>query len=347
MATAIPRASLVPGMVPDEELTRLWQQSIGAYFDVRTFGDPPPGPQRHTIHQYHLGQALLIDASFTHQQFHRDPVWMARHDDSDHLGLQLYLNGSNDVENGDRSFRQRPGNVFAVNLSRETHAASPGGDTLTLMLPRDLLQAELPQLLDASGAIFEDDSAAALVFADHMRALRRHVDRATTAELPAIMQGTLGLLDALTRQRDIAAAPAQAATLAAICRHIDRHLDNPALDIESLCRAFSCSRATLYRLFKPLGGVREHIQRRRLVACYRAISAPAQRHRRIFDIALDYGFVSASHFSSLFRAQFGITPRQAREAAPRQADPGAAGSDGDPAALMRHWAKTLARPPGG
>ena len=348
MTRAIPKASLVYGAVPDDELPRLWRQGIAPYFDVRFTAPSDAGGshdivRQYRLHQYHLGQFLLIDASFAGQEFHRDPAWMARHDDTDHLGLQVYLGGENHVESAGREFRQSPGNISAVNLSRETHAASPGGDTLSLILPRDLLRAELPHLLDASGALFEAGSMSARIFIDHLRSLRQHADQATTDELPAITQGTISLLDALTHQNGIGAAQAQSATLAVICRHIDQQLDNPALDTDGLCTAFRCSRATLYRLFKPLGGVHEHIRRRRLVACYKAIASPAQAHRRIFDIALDYGFVSPSHFSNLFREHFGISPREARDAGvPFPVSQAAKPADGDnPAGQMQQWAKSL------
>lgn len=350
MSKAVPKASLVRGTVPDAELPRLWQQGIAPYLDAR----PPRKPaaerphdalDRYRLHQYHLGQFLLIDASFAGQEFHRDPAWMARHDDTDHLGLQLFVEGENHVQNGRQEFCVQPGNIFAVNLSREVHAASTGADTLTLILPRDLLRSELPQLLDSSGAIFENDSTSARVFSDHLRSLRRHVDNATIDEVPAITQGTIGLLDALTRHNDIGTTQARSATLTALCRHIDRHLADPELGPDNLCSAFRCSRATLYRLFKPLGGVHEHIQRRRLLACFKAITATGQAHRRIFDIAMDYGFVSPSHFSSLFRAHFGMTPRDARDGAiAGPVSPAPTPGDGDPATSMWQWAKTLTTP---
>lgn len=351
MTAPIPSAALLPGMVPDEVLPDLWRQSIAPFFDSRPrdrarAGQPP------VIRQYHLGQALFVDTAFVAQQFRRDPGWMARHDDADHLLLQLFVRGTNRGTNGNRDFVEQSGNVYAVNLSREVTAESTDAETLSLVLPRALLQAELPQLVDASGALFEDNSASAQIFANHLLSLRQHLGNAQASEAQAIVHGTLGLLDALTRNRDIGASPAQGATLTTICHHIDRHLHDPALDVASLCSQFRCSRATLYRLFQPLGGVREHIQRRRLMACFRAITAPSQAQRRIFDIALDFGFASPSHFSSLFRAHFGMTPSEARESGGvRPAPPTLAeGNTAETATeAMWRWARGLAgdTPPAG
>lgn len=344
MAEAIPQACLLPGMVPDEELPALWRTSIAPFFDSQPLAGPDVNGYRPSIRQYHLGQAMFVDTDFAAQQFRRDPAWMAQNDDADHLLLQVFLRGSNQGSNGGSDFSEQPGNIFAVNLSRTVEARSTDAETLTLVLPRDLLARTLPQLLGATGALFEDGSASARIFVDHMLSLRRYLGIATTAEIPALLQGTLGLLDSLTRHRDGGSSAAGGATLAAICRHIEQHLQDPDLDVDSLCRQFRCSRATIYRLFKPLGGVREHIQQRRLAGCFKAMVSPGQAHRRIFDIAMDFGFSSPSHFSTLFREHFGMTPRQAREAGMSARIPPLPPSGRGPAEdaeLMRQWVKKL------
>ena len=47
-------------------------------------------------------------------------------------------------------------------------------------------------------------------------------------------------------------------------RYIDKHLDSPRLSADAIARCFGWSRATLYRLFEPDGGLMKYIQRRRL-----------------------------------------------------------------------------------
>jgi len=350
MKTKIPKASLTRGMAPDEWLQPLFSQSIAAYLDAQPVRNPAESSRPPEVHQFHLGQAIFLDTTFEAQRFRRDPAWMARNQDVDHLALQLYLDGGNEVVNGAHQFSQKAGNVFAVNLAYEVYAESQDSRVLTLMLPRSLLSANLPQLLDAAGGLFVHNSASAQVFSDHMRSLHQNLTTATTTEISAILQGTFGLLDSLAGHADITASAAQQATLRTMCGFIDRHLRGPDLGVESLCKQFRCSRATLYRLFKPLGGVREHIQRRRLMACFKAITM--QSHRRIFDIALDYGFVSPSHFSNLFRDYFGMTPREARDAGNQPPQVGTriemvkapvGVTAREEAEMMWQWGRTLAR----
>jgi AraC-like DNA-binding protein len=100
--------------------------------------------------------------------------------------------------------------------------------------------------------------------------------------------------------------------LALIREYIEEHLASPDLDVETLCRTFAVSRSSIYRLFAPLGGVRNYLRDRRLVHAFVALADPAQRHRAIGEIAFDCGFVSETHFGRTFRSAFHCTPGQAR-----------------------------------
>ncbi|WP_374302930.1 helix-turn-helix transcriptional regulator [Ferrovibrio sp.] len=342
----IPRASLAPGLVPEDQLALLWRNSIAPYFDARPVPDAEHSPQLPEIHLYNLGEMLWAESRFSAQIYDRNPQWMRQHDDSDHLLLQLFVTGENRAINGTDEFVQQPGNVCAINLAREALSVSTDAHALTLVLPRDLLRAELPHLLDAKGVILAPGSASARIFADHFMSLQANLAHATVAEAPILTRATLALLEALTLRHDIASAASGQAAFKSACRYIDRHLGNPDLGVDDICRHLRFSRATLYRLFSAHGGVHEHIRRRRLVACFNAVSSPEYRHRGIFDIALDFGFTSPSHFSSLFRRHFGMAPREVRDAAlaggGRLAPLPSPGSDGEDAVRqMWNWAATL------
>lgn len=98
-----------------------------------------------------------------------------------------------------------------------------------------------------------------------------------------------------------------------IRRFIDANLDDPFLGPEALCRQFGLSRASLYRLFAPLGGVREHIQGRRLRRAFDALTDPSLGHLSLSQVVESHGFAAWSSFSRAFKARFGLTPGEARE----------------------------------
>jgi AraC-like DNA-binding protein len=346
MENPILRTSLSPGIAPEDEYRALWRQSIAPYFDAQPVCEPVAGDPLPEIQQFHLGRAILAESQFAAQRFRRTRQWMARFDDVDHVLFQLLREGSNHVVNGKSDFVQKWGNVYAVNMAYELDAQSVAARAITFVLPRPLLREELPYLTDIRGAFLPDGSAAARIFVDYLASLRDTLSSARAEEADAIVQVTLGLMDSLALHGDIASSAAGSASFAVICRYIEKHLDDLDLGTDKICRHFRCSRATIYRLFKPQGGLWSHIQRRRLIACFQALTSPHTHHRRIFDIALDYGFASPSQFSRLFREHFGVTPRQARDAALAQpavtAPPPQIGDTAQSAAdLMSRWATTL------
>lgn len=346
----LPSVSLLPGMLPNEELFWHWRRGIAPYFDSVPLADPREPPQVPEIHMFNAGGFIFFDTKFSRQKFIRDNAWLRRNDDSDHVGLQLFLRGRNQVENGGRDFVMNAQSIFAVNLGYEIDAYCSDAEVLTVVLPRDILSEQLPNLCDARGPIFETDSTAGQLFCGFLHLLRRTLPTATAADAPVLTESLYGLLRALVAAGDPSSIEAQHGVITALQRYVDGHLGDPDLGVETLCAKFRLSRATLYRLMKDLGGVREYILRRRLMASFRALTAPANRKRRIFDIAQDFGFVDQSHFSARFRAHFSVAPSEIREAAGGQDPDGAPvlpdPEDGLPdVELMQRWTKQLGAAP--
>ena len=83
------------------------------------------------------------------------------------------------------------------------------------------------------------------------------------------------------------------------------------IGVEEVAAAAIVSRATLYRLFKPLGGVAEQIWQARLEKARAMLSDPT-RAGTLSSIAEACGFTTSQHFSQRFRDAFGFSPRNLR-----------------------------------
>ncbi|WP_432215246.1 helix-turn-helix domain-containing protein [Sphingomicrobium maritimum] len=87
----------------------------------------------------------------------------------------------------------------------------------------------------------------------------------------------------------------------------------------------------LYRAFAGAGGLASFVRRRRLEEAHRLLmSHPA---RRISDIALEVGFWNFSHFSSAFKAAYGLKPSEVERGRIQALDA---------AVRMRRWAARVA-----
>ena len=91
----------------------------------------------------------------------------------------------------------------------------------------------------------------------------------------------------------------------------ENHLHDPDLTPERIAGEMSVTRSTLFRSFKPLGGVAAYVQRRRLEVVRGLLLNPAET-RSITDLALTFGFTNQSHFAVAFKKAFGRTPREMR-----------------------------------
>lgn len=114
-----------------------------------------------------------------------------------------------------------------------------------------------------------------------------------------------------------AASPAEAHRRA-IRMHVERNLGDPSLSPASIAAAHALSLRYVHRLWAQEGSetLGRHILRRRLERCSVDLADPA---RTVTDVALGWGFRSPAHFSRAYRARFGVTPREHRQAALGQA----------------------------
>ncbi len=331
----------IPETVSSEENTAFWRQAIAPFYSAWPVSAEPPTP--HRCRMGHLGRMLLVDAAMPAQRFLRDPKHGAGRSEIDHILLQTCLTGRAHMANGKESFVQGPGSFWIIDLDRPASAVT-NGSYLTLALPRALVEKELPFLATQSGAIMPADSTAAMVLSDYLRALNNRLDSVTYAESQTIGERIIQLLDPLLGLGDLQAAPSRSATMTAILAYIDRNLGDPALDAARIAARFHMSRATLYRLFKNTGGVAGIIQRRRLSAAFLALGSPANSGKSVLEIAMDQGFINASHFSRAFRDHFGLSPSAVRDRGmsrnglPPPLPPVTATGTVD---HMRHWAASL------
>jgi AraC family transcriptional activator of tynA and feaB len=98
-----------------------------------------------------------------------------------------------------------------------------------------------------------------------------------------------------------------------IVNYIEAHLGDPDLTPMRVADACKMTPRYLHHLFSNESEtVARYILRRRLEECSRALTTPSQRGRTVTAIAFDYGFNSPTHFGRVFRARYGVTPREYR-----------------------------------
>lgn len=141
---------------------------------------------------------------------------------------------------------------------------------------------------------------------------------ALDSECEPIVAATLALLSLLVgssddRERTFEKLRVEGPLFTRLCEYIDGHLNEDDLTVDRLCFHFGLSRASLYRMFDPIGGVATHIRNRRLDRAFGALLAPASRRDCIGLIAERYGFRNEETFARAFKARFHVSPRELRQ----------------------------------
>jgi len=102
-------------------------------------------------------------------------------------------------------------------------------------------------------------------------------------------------------------------TRSRVLAYIESHLHESDLGPQKIADAMGMSSRNLHYLFAEEDeSAGRYILRRRLEESARLIATASLRGRTLTAIALDLGFDSATHFGRVFRARYGLTPRQYR-----------------------------------
>ncbi|MGJ5206460.1 helix-turn-helix domain-containing protein [Bradyrhizobium sp. HKCCYLR20261] len=160
-------------------------------------------------------------------------------------------------------------------------------------------------------------SAAVAVFGAALQTVADEVARTGPQALDAVTDGVAWLAINLlsTEGGPAATPPSELASFVTIRNYIDANLNVRDLNAATLARAFGLSRASLYRLFEPVGGVASYVRARRLERARETIKEPGLSNRRIAPVAYGTGFKSIASFNRAYRQAFGESPRQSRKGA--------------------------------
>ncbi|MDX3311860.1 helix-turn-helix domain-containing protein [Streptomyces sp. NPDC054884] len=95
--------------------------------------------------------------------------------------------------------------------------------------------------------------------------------------------------------------------------HIDENLGDPGLSPQTVAAAHHISVRYLHRLFEKEGvTVARLIQQRRLARCARELTRSDASAPTVSAVAQRWGFADPAHFSRVFRAAYGLSPREWR-----------------------------------
>jgi AraC-like DNA-binding protein len=267
---------------------------------------------------HNLGNLSLATIEVSSWVCERDESIMARRN-SDRLCLAYFPDGRHRVNADGLAPELDAGDILVTSADRALWMASTGHSKCSLTIDRALVEPLVGDIEACHGQVLRAGTPMNGLVASHMTALTRQAGAFSASEVPLVARATAALIAAglgpSADGREIAARGVSAAMLRKVRLAIDRDLADPALSPDVVARRCGMSRAALYRLAEPLGGVSRYIHERRLARAHREITDLVHSRERIGTIASRWGFDDLAVFSRAFRARYGRTPSEARHEA--------------------------------
>jgi len=293
------------------------RELLSAMFDLET----PPADLRprfatrfdlYDFGPIKLGLSLSSAAPWT---MVRGPELIAR-TGTDHFHVQYYR-GNGFVMTLDGAERPvEAGDVAMLDLARPVMLRADAINNFSVIVERGLLAPLLADEGDVHGLILKRDSEAGIAVREHLDDLWQQAPDLTIAQGLDLSRSTAALLAAVIRansqNRAATRAELRRSQFRAICRRIDKQIGDPALGPGTLARDFYVTRATLYRMFEPHGGIGKYILGRRLTGVFRDLSDPSLAQRQIAAILHQWGFTNHTAAGRTFRSAYGMTPSECR-----------------------------------
>lgn len=226
------------------------------------------------------------------------------------FGLLYVIGGRERITHAGREAELGPGDLTLWDSTQPMEFLVPDSlQKITLLLPQALLETVMPNVRDLTGTVLNGRSGCGAIFATHLRALARQAAELPPGGQEPVLRATLELLaSALDPMPSSAASDYHKSMLARITGHILQRLGDPELNPDGIAAAVGVSPRQLHRVFGESGWTLERwIWHRRLEACRHDLALrPAAR---ISQIAYQWGFSDAAHFSRAFREAYGTSPR--------------------------------------
>ena len=193
---------------------------------------------------------------------------------------------------------------------------SSGSRLLTLKVPRRALEARVGKTREMTVRSIKPLEAETSLVSAFLGMLPTYAGKLGPAAEALVKEQALDLVAvslAKSMERRPRVSSARSLALMNVRAAVESRLTDPALDPEAVAAAAGISvRYANVALAEEGTSIRRLIQERRLERCRRALEDPLQVHRKVSEIAYDWGFSDMTHFGRRFRAAYGLLPSEYR-----------------------------------
>lgn len=300
----LPHFYLTTSGLPRGEAFERWRTLLAPMYEVSPITPSAPLPFGSNI-AYPIDDLVAHRTLLSTQRLRRD----RRRVDAgpDHYIAQLYRSGRFQGIVADKSISASRGIVTFIGRRHLLDGMLDRADAIGIVVPHTRLHG-LP--LEDHKLLF--DTARNRLLATQILNIYRRLPTTRADEAPALANEFVAFLHRLldpSQASDVLEGCELNGSLRALAGTIvEENLRRSNLSPEFVAGQMQVSRATLYRLFEPEGGVMQFVRGERLKAVRDALADPMET-RTLSRLADDFGFSSISQLSRSFRNCYGVPPQ--------------------------------------
>ncbi|MFE3202476.1 AraC family transcriptional regulator [Embleya sp. NPDC059237] len=268
-----------------------------------------------------LGEVQVSALAFPHLEVVRTAK-LIRQSDPEVYQINCFLGGRGIVSVGKYDTTLHTGDLVVMDSSL-AYRGDVRGDSgrwshVTVQCPRGLLPLPAKAVRPLLAVPISGRSGMGGVFARWLSDLNARADEFSPADVPTLASVTMDLLASvlarcLDSEEALSPEARRTALRARVVAFVERHLADPDLTPRAVAEAHHISLRLLQQLFAEVDtSPAAWMRRRRLERCHLDLADPRLSAHPIQAVAERWGFTNATHFSRLFRATYGMPPRDFR-----------------------------------
>jgi AraC-like DNA-binding protein len=303
--------------IPESERFEFWRHVVSETFVPLDASRHDDGAFRGELRGASLGGLRLYQVDADSHVVRRTRRLIADSQD-DYFKLGLQLHGSSLLVQDGREASLGPSDFAVYDTTRPyTFAFDDPCQMLVLIFPRSMLGLPAQHVARLTATPFSGRHGLGSLISSFLVQAAEVLDDVDVRDNARLATNVLDLLTtAIAGQLDTRPADGDSVRRALFTQtisFIERHLGDPWLNPAQIADAQHISTRYLHKLFHAEGTtVSAWIRQRRLENCSHDLRDPAHAGRSVSAIATRWGLPDAAHFSRLFRATFGTSPREYR-----------------------------------
>jgi AraC-like DNA-binding protein len=238
-----------------------------------------------------------------------------RHDHDAYFCLSLITEGPEVLEYGTKRVTLESGDIATWHSSQSfTFKSSKPVRRLSIHVPEASMKRILAHPASHAGLYLKHNSGINALLASYLAGLCKDFsvnDERTATEIEEVTLNLIGA--AIVAPGTVVSAPPRRALWERVTLFIDRNLEDPELKPPYIASALGISLRNLYLLFAEQGHTVAGWIRGRRLECCRAELAKSSGACTVTEVAFRWGFNDAAHFSCIFKARYGLSPRSFRQ----------------------------------